>query len=138
MRVLLTMSYNNIVLNIIPTFYAGVMVRPWKAGNYLRNRKLARFRVIRMAFCIRNYHEKRRARARISDAITTLGIIKLLLYYVCLLRFKVSNRDGLENRQTCKGILCVSAQSPYNMASSAGPAQLYSISAQNGYGKSSC
>ena len=31
--------------------------------------------------CIRGYHETRRARAHISDAITTLGITKLLLYY---------------------------------------------------------
>ena len=32
-----------------------------------------------------------------------------------LLRAKVSNHHG--NRQTCKGILCVSALSPYNIAS---------------------
>ena len=29
---------------------AYVMVRPWKAGNYLLNRSLVRFRIIRMAF----------------------------------------------------------------------------------------
>ena len=59
-----------------------VMVRPWKAGNYLRSRQLVRFRIIRMAFVCGIIIKKRRARAASSDAITTLGIIKLFLYYV--------------------------------------------------------
>ena len=29
--------------------------------------------------------------------------------------FKVGNRQDQRNSQTCKGILCVSAQSPYNL-----------------------
>ena len=58
---------------------ANVMVRPWKAGNYLRNRSLVRFRVVRMAFCIRDYYEMRRAGA---PHLQILGIIKLLLSYV--------------------------------------------------------
>jgi len=37
--------------------------------------------MIRMAFGIRDYQETRRARAHLSDAIATLGMIKLLLYY---------------------------------------------------------
>ena len=58
------------------------MVRPWKAGNYLRNRSLVPFRIIRMAFVFGIIIKKRRARAASSDAITTLGIIKLFLYCV--------------------------------------------------------
>ena len=58
------------------------MVRPWKAGDYIENRQLVRFRVVWMAFCVRDNHEMRRARAPApSDVIATLGIIKLLLSY---------------------------------------------------------
>ena len=39
-----------------------VMVRPWKAGNYLKIRLSVRFRIIRMAFYIRDNHEMRRSR----------------------------------------------------------------------------
>ena len=38
-------------------------------------------------------NKKRRARAASSDAITTLGLIKLFLYYVN--EVKVSNHHGL-------------------------------------------
>ena len=56
-----------------------VMVRPWKAGNYLRNLVIGPFSYIRMAFVFGIIIKKRRARAASSDAITTLGIIKLFL-----------------------------------------------------------
>ena len=46
-----------------------------------------------MAFVFGIIIKKRRARAASSDAITTLGIIKLLLYYVY--EVKVSNHHGL-------------------------------------------
>ena len=62
-----------------------VMVRPWKAGNYLRNRKLVRFRIVWMAFSFWDNHEIGRARAPAPlDAIATLVIIiiKLILSYV--------------------------------------------------------
>ena len=45
------------------TASSNVKVRPWKAGNYPKNRYLIRFRIVRMAFCIRDNHEMRRARA---------------------------------------------------------------------------
>ena len=70
------------------------MVRPWKAGNYLRNRLLVRFRIIRMAFCIRDYHETRRARAHIVRCHHDSGNNKAAAP-LRLLRFKVSNRHGL-------------------------------------------
>ena len=38
-------------------------VRPWKVGNYLKNRRLVHFRIVRMAFRIRDNHEMRWARA---------------------------------------------------------------------------
>ena len=58
------------------------MVRPWKAGNYFKNRQLVRFRIVWMAFRIRDNHEMGRPRASApSDVITTLEIIKLLLYF---------------------------------------------------------
>ena len=40
-----------------------VMIRPSKAGNYLRNRSLVRFHIVGMAVCIRDNHAMRRARA---------------------------------------------------------------------------
>ena len=43
--------------------WASVMVRPWKAGNYLKNRSLVRFRIVWVAFCKRDNHDMRRARA---------------------------------------------------------------------------
>ena len=46
-----------------------------------------------MAFVFGIIIIKRRARAASSDAITTLGIIKLFLYYVY--EVKVSNHHGL-------------------------------------------
>ena len=51
-----------IVEGISPLGYC-VMVRPWKAGNYLRNRYLVRFLIIRRALRVRDCHEMRRARA---------------------------------------------------------------------------
>ena len=57
------------------------MVRAWKAGNYLRNRKLVRFRIIRMALVFGIFIKETRESPASSDAITTLGLIKLLLYY---------------------------------------------------------
>ena len=71
-----------------------VMVRPWNAGNYLRTWKLVRFRHIKLAFCIWDYHETRRARAHIARCHHGSGnnnAASLLR----LLRFKVSNRQGL-------------------------------------------
>ena len=60
-----------------------VMVRPWKAGNYLRNRYLVRFRIIKMAFVFGIIIKKETGESPTSsDAITTLGIIKLFLYCV--------------------------------------------------------
>ena len=56
-----------------------VKVRPWKAGNYLKNRKLVRFRVVRLSFCIRDSHEMRWARA---PRLRCHHVIKLLLSYV--------------------------------------------------------
>ena len=46
-----------------------------------------------MAFVFGIIIKKRRARAASSDVITTLGIIKLFLYYVY--EVKVSNHHGL-------------------------------------------
>ena len=46
------------------------------------------------------------------DAITTLGIIKLLLPYVFWGSKRAIAKDW-QNRQTCKGILCVSTLSPH-------------------------
>ena len=66
-----------------------VMVRPWKAGNYLRNRSLVRFRILRMAFCIRDYHETRRARAHIVRCHHDSGNNKAASL-LRILRFKVS------------------------------------------------
>ena len=40
------------------------MVLPWKAADYLKNRQLVRFRIVWMAFGIRDNHEMGRARAR--------------------------------------------------------------------------
>ena len=76
------------------------MVRPWKAGNYLKNRQLVRFRIVWMV-CIRDNHEMRRAKAprtvrcpAPSDVVRTRlwEIIKLLHSYLVRLRLKtVSN-----------------------------------------------
>ena len=65
-----------------------------KAGNYLRNRKLFRFRIIRMAFCIRDYHKKETGESRIVRCHHDSGNNKAdsLLR---LLRSKVSNHHGL-------------------------------------------
>ena len=53
-----------------------------------------------MAFCIRDYHKKRRARAASSDVITTLGIIKLLLLFGCL-EFQNGHKQlGMERTTT--------------------------------------
>ena len=46
-----------------------------------------------MAFVFGIIIKKRRARTASSDAITTLGLIKLFLYYVY--EVKVSNHHGL-------------------------------------------
>ena len=46
-----------------------------------------------MAFVFGIIIKKRRVRAASSDAITTLGLIKLFLYYVY--EVKVSNHHGL-------------------------------------------
>jgi len=58
-----------------------VMVRPWpvitsEIGNW------SVFVLLGWRFVFGIIIKKRRARAASSDAITTLGIIKLLLYYV--------------------------------------------------------
>ena len=79
-----------------------VMVRPWKGGNYLRNRSLVRFRIINMAFCIRDYHEMRRARAHIirfhhnSENKKAASLLRLV-------RFKVSNRQRLAKQADLQG-----------------------------------
>ena len=83
-------SYGYTIVNCVCPH---VMVRPWKAGNYLRNRYLARFRIIRMALVFGIIIKETRESPASSDAITTLGLIKLFLYYVC--EIKVSNHHGL-------------------------------------------
>ena len=70
------------------------MVRPWKAGIYLRYRQLVRLRIIMMAFGIRDYHETRRARAHIVRCHHDSGTNKAASL-LRLLRFEVSTRQGL-------------------------------------------
>ena len=94
--------------------WASVVVRPWKAGNYPPKRQLVRFRIVWMAFRIRDNHEMGRARAPTSlDVIATLRNNKAasLLH---LSSVKVSSTKDLLNRQTCQGILCVSTYSPHS------------------------
>ena len=70
------------------------MVRPWKAGNYLNNRQLVRFRIVWMVFCTRDNHEMRWARAsrlRCRHDPETNKAASLLP----LLRLKASNHQGL-------------------------------------------
>ena len=69
------------------------MVRPWKAGKYLRNRYLVRFRIIRMALIFGIFIKDTRESPTSSDVITALGLIKLFLFYVN--EIKVSNHHGL-------------------------------------------
>ena len=48
------------------------MVWPWKAGDYLKRRQLIHFRIVWMAFCARDNHEMRRARARTRQMASRL------------------------------------------------------------------
>ena len=61
---------------------ATVMVRPWEAGNYLRNRELVRFVLLGWRFVFGIITKRDGRESTSSDAIMTLGIMKLLLYYV--------------------------------------------------------
>ena len=57
-----------------------------------------------MAFCIRDYHEMRRARAHMVRCHHESGNNKAASL-LRLLRFKVSNRQVYQKEQTCEGIL---------------------------------
>ena len=86
------------------------MVRPWKAGHCIKNTKLVRFRIIRMAFCSRDSHETRRARARIVRCHHDSGNNKAASL-LRLLSFKVSNRHGLAKYADMQGGTLVSPPS---------------------------
>ena len=64
-----------------------------RAGKYLRNRYLVRFRIIRMALIFGIFIKDTRESPTSSDVITALGLIKLFLFYVN--EIKVSNHHGL-------------------------------------------
>ena len=90
--------------------WASVIVRPLKAGKYfIIDRQFVIFRIVWMAFRIRDNHEMgalrwERRQPFHSDAITTLGNNNAA--FILLLSFaKVSNTKDLLNRQTCHGIL---------------------------------
>ena len=75
---------------------AVVKLRPWKTGHYPQHRYFVRFRIVRMAFCIRDNHEMIRASPTSLDVITALaGLIKLFLYYIFWCSNIVSNHQGL-------------------------------------------
>ena len=77
-----------------PPICTAVKVRPWKAGNYLKNRSLVDFRIVRMALCIRDNHEMRWARASRLRCHHDSGNNKVASL-LRLLGLKVSNRQGL-------------------------------------------
>ena len=77
-----------------------LMVRPWKAGNYLKVGNFVRFRIVGMSFRIQDKYHVGRARHLPVHIITTRGINKAASLQ--LLNFaKLSSIKDMYKSQTC-------------------------------------